>query len=133
MQWSDDARLEIEGNSEPQKDQEQIDGPLDLRGIAVVPKQEGTQADRRKTSEQSKQSDTPLEFQTMTLSEVRVERGEWLWLFWRLYGRTHVSNDVREAQKAQTPQLHYLSFLRLFGAIMNQGHTSAAGGTTHYG
>ena len=45
LQRTDDAGLEIEGDAEPQRDEQQIDGPLHLCGIAVVPEQKGAQTD----------------------------------------------------------------------------------------
>ncbi len=76
LQRTDDARLEIERDAEPQQDQQQIDGPLHLGGVAVVPEQERTQSDRRETRRQREQSDPPFEFQTMPRLQFGIERGE---------------------------------------------------------
>ena len=65
LQRPDDALFEIERDAQPQQHEEQIDGPLHLRGVAAVPQQEGTQRYAGKTSRKREQRDAPFKLESV--------------------------------------------------------------------
>ena len=65
--------FEIEGDAQPEQCEQQIDGPLNLGRIVVVPEEEGTKTYGWKTGPESQKGYAPLKFDPAAMLKLRIK------------------------------------------------------------